>query len=279
MLGNAPEQAFFILYGSGANGKTTFYETIKEALGTYAIEAASDTFLLKRSDPGIPHDLARIAGKRLILAAETDKGRRLSEAMIKQYTGGKTVVARQLFKEFFEFEATGKIWLITNHKPNIYDHTHAMWRRVMLVPFLYQIPNSLQDKHFGEKLRKTELEGIFNWIVEGYKIWKTEGINPPAEVLAATRDYRDEMDYLGGFIAEECVQDELATTTVAELYNAYKTWCDQNGEKTISSTKFGFMLTERGFTKSRETTGKKRVLYKGIRLDRDELSNPVHVSQ
>lgn len=279
MLGNAPEQMFFILFGAGANGKSTFYETIKEALGTYAIEAASDTFLLKRGDPGIPHDMVRMIGKRLILAAETDKGRRLSEAMIKQYTGGKTIVARQLFKEFFEFGATGKIWLITNHKPNIYDSTHAMWRRVMLIPFLYKIPDTLQDKHFGDKLRGTELEGIFNWIVEGYKAWQKQGISPPAEVLAATRDYRDEMDYLGGFLAEECVDDETAHTSSSDLYTAYKKWCEDNGEKTISSKKFGLMLLERGYSKQRETIGKKRIVYKGVKLDTISTFNPVHVSQ
>ena len=77
--------------------------------------------------------------------------------------------------------------------------------------------------------------------------WQRSGLQPPAKVQAATQAYRDEMDVFGPFIAERCVIHRSADVRANDLWNAYKTWCEESGTKEQTQTKFGKYLTSRGF--------------------------------
>jgi putative DNA primase/helicase len=125
----------------------------------------------------------------------------MSEARIKQMTGGDTLTARFLHAEWFEFKPEFKLWLATNHKPIVKDSTHSMWRRVRFIPFEVQILKTKQDKRLIEKLR-SEYSGILNWIIEGALLWQHEGLEPPEIIQAATQNYREEMDDQGDCLRE-----------------------------------------------------------------------------
>lgn len=254
------EQVFFLLYGGGDNGKTTFLEIIFGILGDYAKETDPETFMAKKSS-GIPNDLAALRGARFVKSVETSGGRRMSEVRIKQMTGGDTLTARFLHAEWFEFRPEFKLWLATNHKPVIKDSTHSMWRRIRLIPFEVQISKEQQDKQLTEKLR-TEFPGILNWIIEGALLWQHEGLEPPGSIQDATQNYRDEMDELADFLSECCTLAPDARATVKELFNAYQDWAEAAGEKKPMSKKsLGLALGERGFQNGR--TGSMR-FWQGI---------------
>jgi len=112
-----------------------------------------------------------------------------------------------------------------------------------------------------------ELSGILNWVIEGCLAWQTEGLGIPNEVREATSDYREEMDLLGSFMSERCILNPGHETPASELYAHYKAWCQANDEEPVTSNLFGRLLTERGLSKRKETTGAKRVIYKGIGLN------------
>jgi P4 family phage/plasmid primase-like protien len=248
------EQVFFLLYGSGDNGKTTFLETVAGILGDYGRETDPQVFMMKRFG-SIPNDLAALRGARFVKSVETSGGRRMSEARLKQMTGGDTLAARFLHQEWFDFKPEFKLWLGTNHKPVISDSTHAMWRRVRLIPFEVQIPPEKQDRRLAEKLRD-EYPGILNWLIEGALLWQHEGLEPPAGVREATQDYRQEMDVLGEFLSECCVLAPGAEGTAAELYENYHHWAEAAGEKKpLSKRGFGLALGERGFRNEKGTGG------------------------
>jgi putative DNA primase/helicase len=119
LVGKLLEQILVIFWGSGANGKTTLVKTLLRVLGEgYVQQAAMAMFLAKRRD-GIPNDIARLAGARLVVAAESANSRRLDESMVKQLTGGDNVTARFLHAEYFSFEPTFTVILSTNHRPDI----------------------------------------------------------------------------------------------------------------------------------------------------------------
>jgi len=260
LTGEVSEQALFLLYGTGSNGKSTFCETIAALLSEYSVNTPTETLLVKR-DSGIPNDIARLAGSRLVYAIEAEASRRLAESLVKQLTGGDTITARFLHQEFFEFHAKFKIFLAANHRPNIRGADHAIWRRIKMLPFNVRIPDEEQDKKLGEKL-KTELPGILNWALEGCADWLRNGLSYPEAVQKATQEYRDKMDVLADFLSECCevdVPDEVGATI---LYEAYKTWSEAAGEKIASQRAFGFMMEERDFQKEKRGT----VLYQGIRL-------------
>lgn len=203
LTGSTVEHCFAVMHGKGANGKTTLLDTICGILGDYAQTAAFTTFLTRKNDGGIPNDIARLRGARLVCATEGEQGRALAESAIKQLTGGDRVAARFLHREYFEFRPTFKILLGTNHKPRIKGTDLAIWRRVKLIPFTETIPEDRQDRKLPEKLR-AEAPGILAWAVRGCLDWQREGLGIPDEVRTATQAYRQEEDIVGQFIAECC---------------------------------------------------------------------------
>src|SRR5439155_16389137 len=143
----------------------------------------------------------------------------------------------------FTFTATHHIWLAANHKPTIKGTDLAIWRRILLIPFLVTIPEAERDKHLGEKLR-AELPGILAWAVRGCLAWQAEGLAPPEEVRAATQEYREEMDVLGNFLEDRCVMDPREGASAARLYTEYQDWCEKAGERPAGTRAFGLALGE-----------------------------------
>ena len=220
LTGSTKEQVFFIFYGTGANGKSTFLITIHSLLGDYARQTPTETLLTKWGNK-IPNDVARLKGARFVNAAESESGKHLAEALVKQLTGGDKISARFLYGEFFEFDATFKIFFAVNHKPTIRGSDHAIWRRIRLIPFNATIPPEKQDKNFSEKLN-AELPGILRWAVEGCLLWQSEGLGLPESVKAATADYRSEMDVISDFIEECCEDTPGVQTPFSDLYHRYQ---------------------------------------------------------
>jgi putative DNA primase/helicase len=250
LTGDTSEQCLFILHGVGMNGKTTFLNCIRGLWGDYAQQTATDTFLVKRFADTIPCDVADLKGVRLACAVEVDEGRRLAEGLIKQATGGEPLRARFLHQNFFEFDPVFKLWLGTNHRPIIRGTDNAIWRRPKLIPFNIVIPETEQDKSLPAKLR-AEWPGLLAWAVEGCLTWQRNGLGVPDEVKQATAGYRAEMDVLAGFLEDCCIIHADAKASAKELYTAYTTWCEQNGERAEQQRRFGERLTERGFERYR----------------------------
>ena len=127
----------------------------------------------------------------------------------------------------------------------------AIWRRVKLIPFEVTIPDAPQDKYLPEKL-KDEWSGILRWEVEGCLKWQREGLGLPKAVKLANQEYRSEMDILAPFIEDCCVLGPEYQVKSKDLYEAYKGWCGENGEKDVSQKTFTSRLLERGdITKKR----------------------------
>ncbi|MDT7898637.1 MAG: DNA primase, partial [Armatimonadota bacterium] len=104
--------------------------------------------------------------------------KRFAEELIKTLTGGDTVAARFLYREFFEFRPRFKAWLAANYKPEIRGSDYAIWRRIRLIPFTVTIPPDEQIPDLAEQL-KGELLGILNWALEGLRDWLANGLQPP----------------------------------------------------------------------------------------------------
>jgi len=248
--GSTREQCWFLGYGRGQNGKSTFRETVKAALGDYAAVTETRTFLQERYE-GVRNDLARLPGVRYLTCMETESGKKLSEGLVKLVTGGDTISARFLFHEPFEFKPIFKLWLSANHKPRITGTDYATWRRIRLLDFGVTIPEEERDPDLQDKLR-AELPGILAWAVQGCLDWQQHGLPTPEDVTQATEDYRAEQDAVGGFIGECCQQNPGAYVTATAIYKAYEEWCKASGEKPLRKTDFGAYLAEKGYIADRK---------------------------
>jgi P4 family phage/plasmid primase-like protien len=262
LTGDVSEQCLFILWGSGANGKSTLVNTLLALLGTYVMKATAELLMVSRSDRH-PTERADLFGKRLVAAIETTEGARLNEAFVKEATGGDPIRARRMREDFWQFDPTHKIILATNHKPVIRGTDHAIWRRIRLVPFTVTIPEKDQDKELPAKLME-ELPGILAWAVRGCLDWQKQGLAAPDAVKDATQGYRDEMDVFEGFLAGECFRLPSAQVSAKDLYDAYERWCQANDVEALNKRAFGLRLADSGFTPDKSTGGVR--IWRGIGL-------------
>jgi putative DNA primase/helicase len=221
LTGDTREHCLFFCYGKGRNGKSTFLETIRDLAGDYAQTADFTTFQPRRGD-GPRTDIARMRGARFISAVEAEGDKGFDATVLKQLTGGDTIVARQLYEKEFEFRPQHKLFLAANHQPVVKDNSLGFWSKIKMVPFIVTFTPKQQDKKLAAQLR-LELPGILNWALEGARLWRENGLTSPKAIRAATTQYKDENDLIGEFFDQRCEKNG-GWTSNTELYRAFSEW-------------------------------------------------------
>mgnify|MGYP003375701289 CR=1 FL=1 len=273
LTGDVREQILLICHGVGSNGKSVFLNVLQKLLGALAFQAAPD-LLMADKQRRHPTEQADLFGKRLVVCQETGEGRRFNETLVKQLTGGDTITARRMHEDFWQFKPTHKLWLSTNHKPEIRGTDFAIWRRIRLIPFNVKFTDdgpARKDPEMEAKLT-AELPGILAWAVAGCQDWQRHGLPAPPAVAAATAGYQAEMDVLAAWLGECCIVGKRYEAKAADLYASYSQWCEQSGERPETQRKWGMRLTERGFLREQRRVG---IVYLGIGVvDRREPCEP-----
>jgi putative DNA primase/helicase len=228
LTGDVCEQELYFFIGEGANGKSVLVDTVLGLLGDYA-GTAPESLLTVQAHNEHPTEIADLCGKRLVVASETEEGARLKVQLVKRLTGDQRLKGRFMRQDFFEFDRTHKLVIVSNNKPLIRETKHAIWRRIRLVPFGVIIPEPERDTALTEKL-VAERPGILAWLAEGYRDWRAGGMRTPPEVLLATRTYQREQDPLVEYLADRCVLRADARVGRSDLYADYVAWCRRAGE-------------------------------------------------
>lgn len=247
LTGDTGEQCALFHFGDGGNGKSVYTNVIEHVMGDYAtrVPFAVLTDDKPRGGQASP-DIARLAGRRLVIGSEIIGGRGFNESLIKDLTGGDVIIARHLHAAPFEFRPSFKLVLYGNHKPTIRNQDEGIWRRLPLVEWGVSIPKEERDPDLLRKL-KEETDGVFAWMVAGCLEWQKSGLQTPDEVTQASQSYREEQDQIGKFLKECCVLAEGAWASSKDLRAAYDAWCRENGEKwEASPNQFGDRLRRAG---------------------------------
>lgn len=242
LLGLNTEQMIAFFFGIGRNGKSTFVDTLARIFADYAVTLSIDSFAGedRRSGAEATPDLARLPGARLVAASEPDAGVRFKEALIKRLTGGERIPVRRLHQDFFEFAPQFTLIVSGNHKPVIVGNDDGIWRRIHLVPWNEQIGKDEVDKALPQKLL-AEAPGILRWAVAGALDYlNSGGLMPPAEILDATQEYREEEDPIGSFIRHACdvTGDDRDQEKPFDLFCAYDRFCTASGTIKVKDTTF-----------------------------------------
>lgn len=232
LTGDTSEQKLAFFHGQGRNGKSTLVDTIANIMNDYSttipIETLTGSEQRKGSDA--TPDLVRLPGARFVRASEPEQGQKMKESLIKALTGGEPIMIRRMMQEFVEITPEFKLTISGNYRPEVRGADDGIWRRIMLVEFGQQIPKDKVDRDLPRKLWE-ERDGILAWMVEGCLDWMEQGLNPPATVLEATRNYRAESDLARTFIESECtITGEREDKVYArDLGDAFNGWLRANG--------------------------------------------------
>lgn len=264
LTGSTCEHALFFLFGTGANGKSVFINTVAGVMGDYARTAAIETFIASQSEKH-PTDLAGLQGARLVTAVETEDGRRWAESKLKALTGGDKIAARFMRQDFFEFVPQFKLVIAGNHKPGLRTVDEAMRRRFNLLPFTVTIPPRERDSELTERLR-AEWGGILQWMIEGCLEWQRDGLNPPEAVRNATDQYMADEDSFGRWLDDCCVTKRGCWTPASALFQSWQQWCEKYSEHAGSQKRFSQNLESRGFVGERTSAARG---FTGIALRED----------
>ena len=229
LTGLTTEQVLVFIWGPGGNGKSVFLNAISEVMGTYATVSTMEAFSATSMDRHTT-DIADLMGSRLVTASETQAGRRWDEQRLKVLSGGERVKARFMRQDNMMYRPTFKLLFSGNHQPHIRSLDDAMRRRIHMVPFTRK--PAVRDSQLGEKLR-AEYPAILAWMIQGCLDWQREGLNPPDAVLAQTAEYFKDEDLIGQWVSEYCVAEEGVETPWTELFDSWKQWCGENGEKFV----------------------------------------------
>ena len=251
--GRTEEQAFALVQGRGRDGKSTILDACREALGTYGVAASPDTFLEggMRSGSDAAPDLIALSGDtRLAVLSEPKRGAKFKEGLLKAWTSGSPISARDLNSKPINFRPKAKIIFECNAFPVARGDDDGIWRRVLTPQFRHQVPADEMDRLLPEKLRDGELPGILNWLVEGVGDWlETGSLAMPESLKSVLDDYRKSSSPFGDWLRERCWTGEKAGTDrelSGVLYNDFKKWFEDQGfEKPMSTRAFGDALRDR----------------------------------
>jgi putative DNA primase/helicase len=254
LTADASEQKLVLNIGTGKNGKSTWTTVKLRLLGDYGgsipITSLIDSGKARSAGQATP-DLAKLRGLRMLLTSEPPKGWKLDEGLVKDLTGGDKVSVRELNKGYFDLDPRFKLTIAGNHKPELSagEAESGIWRRTALVYWKVTIPEAQRDLRLVDKLID-EGPGILNRWLAGLTDWLQHGLRIPAEIAAATEEFRSERDVLGRFL-KECTEQQHAhragVTATHELFVAWAKASGEQGRHEWTPKGLGQALKERGF--------------------------------
>ena len=241
MQSNRYEKAV-LMVGSGSNGKTTFLNLLRTFLGAENYVAKSPKVLEENRFAS-----ASLFGKLANICGDIPASRLHDTSTLKQITSRDAIDAERKFKGDFNFDNFATNYFSCNELPHTSDRTYGFYRRWLVLPFTYQIPENEKDPSLGDKLTTPdELLGFFRQAVEGQKRLKDQrGFVIPQTVQDALVDYQMQNDSVLRFVTAEVeVHDKEALSIRSKVYETYRAYCEEEGVKPVSLRAFNKSLKD-----------------------------------
>lgn len=246
---NLKLEKLLLLYGSGANGKSVFFEVINALLGK---ENISNYSLSNLSEE---HNRAQIVNKLLNYGSEVKAG--IEPDLLKALASVEPIQARLKHGNSFIMENYAKLAFNCNELPKDIEHNEAYFRRFLIIPFEVLIPEEDRDPNLAPRIINNELPGVFNWVLAGLKrLLGKSKFSECKKVRDILEAYRLDSDSTWSFIEDAGYQSDLIKwVTLKELYQDYKIYCIDSGYKALSIRKFAERIRKHGFKTEKRNFG------------------------
>jgi len=265
---NTKLEKAMLFEGLGRNGKSQAIEVLRQLVGS---ENCSMVPLEKMHHR---FQLTSTVGKLVNFATETAPNRMIDDALLKRFISGEPVETEFKGKDGFQFEPTARVLVAMNEKASIRDYSNGIWRRLLVVPFNYEVPEDKIVLGLGDKIARAELPGILNWAIQGLiRLEKNGCFTKAAATEAALAEYRNEKDPVRHVLLELFEVDEsgehfLCSTTIWNLYAEYSR--DHDLTKPVEDTALLCRILKKHFPNVKSTRvrdGKNRLRgWTGVKL-------------
>ena len=269
--GTGNKKFALFLHGYGDNGKSALLSVLMALFGyesnsSYGKAASWDSFA-ENKNGAIRNDIARLFNARAVFCDESEQGMILKESMFKALTGMSPITTRFMFKEFFTFLARFVFVLATNRMPRVIGGDSATWSRILKVPMTESFPpgHPKRIENLNAVLMR-EREGIAQWLIEGYRKYKAEGLKIPQTVLDASAEYRENSDATEWFLTEVLEKTENAHERFETIYFRYCSWCKTKNEKEQTRDGLIDVLKSHGYKVERVSQAGRPLYVRNVRL-------------
>jgi putative DNA primase/helicase len=217
-----------------------------ENFSTYTLQSLTDTKGYQR---------AKIGNKLVNYSSEINQ--KMNTAYFKQLVSGEPVEARLPYGEPFIMTNYAKLMFNCNELPSDVEHTHAFFRRFLIIPFEVTIPEAKQEKDFAQKIIRTELSGVFNWVLDGLqRVLKQKGFTQCDIIASRNKQFRHDSDSVLMFLSERGFKESFTKTTpLKELYGTYTSFCKADRHHPVAKNTFSKRLENAGYKKKKESEG------------------------
>lgn len=282
---NNQECLFIFLGETTRNGKSTLLNTFSYLLGEnsgYARSTDVASLAQKKNVNGSApsSDICRLRGSRFVAASEPAPDFVFDESKIKSFTGQDTITARLLYHNDVEFQATFKIFIGTNHRPNVGDDSILESNRLRVIPFNRHFEIDEQQRNLKERLKLPDvISALLNKCIEGYDEFVQIGLNEPTAVINATAQYQTQGQILQSFFDTQMLQEQGAAAPLAAFYPLYVSWCTENGFMPLSREKTNSNMRRKNLFRATATIEGKTVrnILSGYRLKTQKDTVPAIV--
>ena len=223
-----------LLYGTGANGKSVFYDIVNALLGPENVSSYTLENLTQKEG----YYRAMISDKLVNYASEISD--RANASYVKQLASGEDTDGRLPYGEPFIVKNYAKLIFNLNQLPRDVEHTNAYFRRLLIVLFEVTIPEAEQDKQLAKKIIESELSGVFNWVLQGLdRILKNKAFSDCTAINLAREEYAINSDNVRLFLDDNNYKSSPEHwILVKELYFSYRSYCIEDGCKPLNKHNF-----------------------------------------
>ena len=263
LFGKVFHEGIVLAYGGGRNGKSTLFNALSAALGSYSGTLDISVLTTDRQNRGAA--LATLRGKRLVIAGELEEGKRLSVSTLKQISSTDPMTIEEKYRAPETVIPSHTLVLYTNHLPRVGSTDEGTWRRLTVAPFNARITGGIQN--YAAKLVDEAGPAIVAWAIQGALLFAQNDykLQIPDVVAELTEEYREREDWLSNFLSECCALEPNSKAPAGELYQMYREWAERSGDYVRRDVEFVSAMEGRGF--NRRVSGGRR-FWAGLKIDR-----------
>lgn len=268
LIGKPLFEGFFIAYGEGGHGKSTFFNAIAKVLGRdYSGTIDPEVFTVGYKRDRL-NGIMPLVGKRLVVAQETDELTHLSSATTKRAASTDAMPGKSLYHDPGTFDPSHTLFMCTNHLPVVSSTDNGTWRRLRILPFEVAMPGGKEGiADYAAVLADEAGASILQWCIDGAVDFVQHGCRLPdcSAVEIASREWRNMSDVVAQFAAEQLEITGMENDKIsASLMHAnHVKWCHDNGKIAASWTTLFERLENLGIC--RQMTGR-TIVFSGVKF-------------